>query len=68
MNVITLMDILIVCGILAVLALAGLAVYTGAKVKRSKIKRVESLFEEGGFTSEEIREAVEKDKKENGEK
>jgi hypothetical protein len=43
--------------------LAGLAVYAGAKVKRSKIKRVESLFEEGGFTSEEIREAVEKDKK-----
>jgi Tfp pilus assembly protein PilE len=60
---ITLMDIFIVCGILAVLVLAGLAVYAGAKVKRSKIKRVESLFEEGGFTSEEIREAVEKDKK-----
>ena len=60
---ITLMDIFIVCGILAVLALAGLAVYAGAKVKRSRIKRVESLFEEGGFTSEEIREAVEKDKK-----
>lgn len=60
---ITLMDIFIVCGILAVIALAGLAVYAGAKVKRSKIKRVESLFEEGGFTSEEIREAVEKDKK-----
>ena len=60
---ITLMDIFIVCGILAVLALAGLAVYAGAKDKRSKIKRVESLFEEGGFTSEEIREAVEKDKK-----
>ena len=60
---ITLMDIFIVCGILAGRALAGLAVYAGAKVKRSKIKRVESLFEEGGFTSEEIREAVEKDKK-----
>ena len=60
---ITLKDIVIVCAILAVLALAGLAVYAGAKVKRSKIKRVESLFEEGGFTSEEIREAVEKDKK-----
>ena len=66
LNMITLMDIVIVCGILAVLALAGLAVYAGAKVKRSKIKRVENLFEEGGFTSEEIREAVEKDKKENG--
>ena len=66
LNMMTLMDIVIVCGILAVLALAGLAVYAGAKVKRSKIKRGESLFEEGGFTSEEIREAVEQDKKENG--
>ena len=64
---ITLMDIVIVCVILAVLALCGLAVYAGAKVKRSKMKRVESLFDEGNFTPEEIREAVEKDKKENGE-
>lgn len=61
---ITLTDIVIACGILAVLAFAGLAVYAAAKVRRSKMKRVESLFEEGNFTPEEIREAVEKDKKE----
>lgn len=67
-NMITLKDIVIVCVILAVLALAGLAVYAGAKVKRSKMKRVESLFEEGNFTPEEIRDAVEKDQKEHGEK
>lgn len=65
---ITLMDLVIVCIILAVLALAGLTVYAAAKVRRSKLKRVESLFEEGNFTPEEIREAVEKDKKEHGEK
>jgi Tfp pilus assembly protein PilE len=65
---ITLKDIVIVCVILAVLALAGLAVYAGAKVKRSKMKRVESLFEEGNFNPEEIRDAVEKDQKEHGEK
>lgn len=65
-NMITLMDIVIACAILAVLALAGLAFYAGVKVKRSKMKRVTSLFEEGNFTPEEIREAVEKDKKENG--
>ena len=65
---ITLMDIVIACIILAVLALAGLAVYAAAKVRRSKLKRVESLFEEGNFTPEEIREAVEKDKREHEEK
>lgn len=60
-------DIIIVCAILAVLAIAGLAVYAAAKVKRSKMKRVESLFDDGAFTPEEIRQAVEKDKKEHGE-
>ena len=64
---ITVMDIVIVCAILAVLAVAGLAVYAAAQVKRSKIKRVNSLFEEGNFTPEEIRDAVEKDRKEHGE-
>ena len=64
---ITLTDIVIACAILLLLALGGLAVYAGAKVKRSKIKRVESLFEEGNFTPEEIRSAVEKDKKEHNE-
>ena len=60
-------DIIIVCAILAVLAIAGLAVYAAAKVRRSKMKRVESLFDDGAFTPEEIRQAVEKDKKEHGE-
>ena len=64
---ITLTDIVIACAILLLLALGGLTVYAGAKVKRSKIKRVESLFEEGNFTPEEIRSAVEKDKKEHNE-
>ena len=64
---ITVTDIVIVCAILLLLALGGLAVYAGAKVKRSKIKRVESLFEEGNFTPDEIRTAVEKDKKEHNE-
>ena len=64
---ITLTDIVIACAILLLLALGGLAVYAGAKVKRSKIKRVESLFEEGNFTPDEIRTAVEKDKKEHNE-
>ena len=49
------------------LSCAGLAVYAAAQVKRSKIKRVNSLFEEGNFTPEEIRDAVEKDRKEHGE-
>ena len=61
---ISLLDLVIVCGILAVLALAGLAVYAAAKVKRSKMKHVTSLFDEGNFTPEEIREAVEKDRRE----
>ena len=64
---ITLTDIVIACAILLLLALGGLAVYAGVKVKRSKIKRVESLFEEGNFTPEEIRSAVEKDKKDHNE-
>ena len=65
---IAIIDIVIVCVVLAVLAFAGLAVYAAAKVRRSKMKRVESLFDEGNFTPEEIRNAVEKDKKEHGEK
>lgn len=67
-NMITATDIIIVCAILLVLAFAGLAVYAAARVKRSKMKRVESLFDEGNFTPEEIREAVEKDQKEHGDR
>lgn len=62
-HMITPTDIIIVCAILLVLAFAGLAVYAAARVKRSKMKRVESLFDEGNFTPEEIRTAVEKDQK-----
>ena len=62
-SMITTTDIIIVCLILLVLAFAGLAVYAAARVKRSKMKRIESLFDEGNFTPEEIREAVEKDEK-----
>lgn len=58
---ITVTDIIIVCAILLVLAVAGLAVYAAARVKRSKMGHIESLFEEGNFTPDEIREAVEKD-------
>lgn len=65
---ISLLDIVIACGILAVLAFAGLAVYASAKVKRSKMKRVTSLFDEGNFTPEEIRDAVEKDRLEHDDK
>ena len=65
---ITVMDIVIACIILAVLAFAGLTVYAAAKVKRSKMNRVTSLFDEGNFTTEEIRDAVEKDKQEHNEK
>ncbi|MBO7175757.1 MAG: hypothetical protein J6W14_00145 [Clostridia bacterium] len=65
---ISLLDIVIACGILAVLAFAGLAVYAAAKVKRSKMKRVTSLFDEGNFTPEEIRDAVEKDRLEHDDK
>ena len=46
----------------------NLAVYAAAKVKRSKMNRVTSLFDEGNFTPEEIRDAVEKDKQEHNEK
>jgi hypothetical protein len=65
---ISLLDIVIACGILAVLAFAGLAVYAAAKVKRSKMKCVTSLFDEGNFTPEEIRDAVEKDRLEHDDK
>ena len=65
---ISLLDIVIACGILAVLAFAGLAVYAAAKVKRSKMQRVTSLFDEGNFTPEEIRDAVEKDRLEHDDK
>ena len=65
---ITVMDIVIACIILAVLAFAGLTVYAATKVKRSKMNRVTSLFDEGNFTPEEIRDAVEKDKQEHNEK
>lgn len=58
---ITVTDIIIVCAILLVLAVAGLAVYAAARVKRSKMGHIESLFEEGNFTPDEIRKAVEKD-------
>ena len=50
----------VLTAVISGLAVAGLAVYAAAQVKRSKIKRVNSLFEEGNFTPEEIRDAVEK--------
>lgn len=65
---ITWVDIVIVCILLSVLAVTGMVVYAAARTKRRKMKHIESIFDDGALTPEEIRRAVEKDQKEHGEK